>query len=164
MAEKIRVYCASPLGFSEIGRDYLYDKIIPVFNNAGLEMVDPWSLTDEDYISDIMNMNSGEEKLKAMKQLNREIAANNLRGIESSHGLFAILDGVDVDSGTSSEIGYAAALGKKITAYRSDFRLTGDNEAAIVNLQVEYCIYKCGGKIVRELKDVESELRRVFIS
>ena len=60
--------------------------------------------------------------------------------IETSAGILAQLDGVDVDSGTASEIGYGSALNLFICGVRSDFRLSSDNEGTRVNLQVEYFI------------------------
>jgi nucleoside 2-deoxyribosyltransferase len=71
----------------------------------------------------------------------------------------AVLDGVDVDSGTAAEIGYAFARGKLIVGYRGDFRLSADNEGSIVNLQVEYFIRESGGTIVERYEDLESALR-----
>jgi nucleoside 2-deoxyribosyltransferase len=77
-------------------------------------------------------------------------------------GLLAVLDGVDIDSGTASEIGFAAALGKPIIGYRSDFRLSADNEGALVNLQVEYFIHLSGGKIVSRIDEVVEALRTLI--
>ena len=70
-----------------------------------------------------------------------------------------MLDGVDVDSGTAAEIGYAFARGKLIVGYRGDFRLSADNEGSVVNLQVEYFIRESGGTIVGRYEDLESHLR-----
>jgi hypothetical protein len=39
-----------------------------------------------------------------------------------------VLDGLELDSGTVSEIGFAAALGKKCYGLRTDFRNSGDFE------------------------------------
>lgn len=47
--------------------------------------------------------------------------------IEKSEVMIAILDGVDVDSGTAWEIGYAFALRKRIIGIRTDFRTRGDD-------------------------------------
>jgi nucleoside 2-deoxyribosyltransferase len=58
---------------------------------------------------------------------NDEIYNVCLQGIEKSQVILAILDGTDVDSGTSFEAGYAKALGKKIIGLRTDFRNTGDD-------------------------------------
>ena len=70
-----------------------------------------------------------------------------------------MLDGADVDSGTAAEIGYAFARGKPIVGYRGDVRLAGDNEAAVVNLQVEYFIRASGGTIVTRLSALPRALR-----
>lgn len=161
---KKKIYIASPLGFSESGRYFLYDKIIPVFHEIGLDIIDPWTLTPVNLINKVLAMPEGSDRKRAWKELNIIIAENNKIGIDSCYGLFAILDGVDVDSGTASEIGYAAALRKPVTAYRGDFRNAGDNEGAIVNLQVEYFILLSGGKILSSLKDIGEEIKRIFIS
>jgi nucleoside 2-deoxyribosyltransferase len=43
-----------------------------------------------------------------------------------------------VDSGTAAEIGYAYGIGRRILGYRSDYRLSAENEGSLVNLQVEF--------------------------
>ena len=158
-----KIYIASPLGFSEAGRLFLYEKMIPVIKNLNLICIDPWKLTPESFIDEVNKIINIDEKRRAWIRLNRIIAENNRRGIEESGGMVAVLDGTDVDSGTASEIGYAAALNKKICGYRSDFRRCGDNDGAIVNLQVEYFIVNSGGRIVSDLAELENELRRFFI-
>lgn len=45
-------------------------------------------------------------------------------------------DGVDVESGTAFEAGYAYARGKPIIAYRTDFRSGGDNALWPMSLMV----------------------------
>jgi uncharacterized damage-inducible protein DinB len=69
-----------------------------------------------------------------------------------------VLDGVDVDSGTAAEIGYAFARGKPIVGYRGDLRLAADDEALTVNLQVEYFIRASGGDIVATLGEIPGAL------
>nr|QNO57630.1 hypothetical protein LCMFKOLL_00026 [Methanosarcinales archaeon ANME-1 ERB7] len=46
--------------------------------------------------------------------------------LDASQCIVAILDGADIDSGTSWEIGYAYAKDKKIIGVRTDFRYTGE--------------------------------------
>lgn len=164
MPLKKRIYIASPLGFSEAGRFFMYEKIIPLVEKTGLEVIDPWKLTAQHLIDNIIKMPEGSSRVAAWRDLNMIIGENNRRGIESSDGLFAVLDGCDVDSGTASEIGYAAALGKPVTAYRGDFRFTGDNEGSVVNLQVEYFIFSSGGRIASTINEAEEEIKRLFIS
>jgi nucleoside 2-deoxyribosyltransferase len=57
-----------------------------------------------------------------------------LEGLNSSDIVVAVLDGVDVDSGTAWEIGYAFARGKSVIGLRTDFRTLSDG---VVNLMVE---------------------------
>jgi nucleoside 2-deoxyribosyltransferase len=57
-----------------------------------------------------------------------------LEGLNNSDIVVAVLDGVDVDSGTAWEIGYAFARGKSVIGLRTDFRTLSDG---IVNLMVE---------------------------
>lgn len=164
MERKKRIYLASPLGFSEAGRFFMYEKLIPLAEGLGLEVIDPWKLTPEHMIERVAGILDLSARRSAWIELNRLIGDNNRMGIESSDGLFAVLDGCDVDSGTAAEIGYASALGKPVTAYRGDFRLSGDNEGSLVNIQVEYFIFSSGGRIAKTIDEAERELRRVFIS
>jgi len=156
------IYIASPLGFSEIGRFFLYDKLIPLLSGLNLQYVDPWKLTPDNLIKKANSIEDGDKKRKEWVKLNKIIAENNKKGIEGSDGMLAVLDGTDVDSGTAAEIGYAAALNKKICGYRGDFRKSGDNEGSVINLQVEYFILSSGGQIVSDLVMLESELKRLF--
>ena len=87
--------------------------------------------------------------------LNREIGATNRAAIDAADGVVAVLDGVDVDSGTAAEIGYAFGRGKLIVGYRGDFRLSADNEGSTVNLQVEFFIRESGGAIVSRYEELE---------
>ena len=36
------LYIAGPLGFSEAGRDFYYNKLLPVIRELGYEVLDPW--------------------------------------------------------------------------------------------------------------------------
>jgi nucleoside 2-deoxyribosyltransferase len=75
-----------------------------------------------------------------------------------------VLDGVDVDSGTASEIGFAAALRHVIFGIRTDFRRSGENEASIVNPQVQWWIEQSGGHILGEIDQLLSSLRQRQLS
>ncbi|MDQ3524492.1 MAG: nucleoside 2-deoxyribosyltransferase, partial [Chloroflexota bacterium] len=102
-------------------------------------------------------IDSVSERNQKLAEINQQIGRLNREAIDYCDALFAVLDGVDVDSGTASEIGYAFARGKYICGLRTDFRLAGDNPGAIVNLQVEYFIKESGGEIVatsEELIDI----------
>lgn len=151
----MKVYVAGPLGFCESGKAFL-DRIIAVLRKQRHEVFNPWELTDAGKIKAVLDMEYGPERRDRWKELNIEIGGNNAAVIDSCDIVFAVLDGPDVDSGTAAEIGYAFAKGKTVIGYRNDFRLACDNEGSVVNLQVEYFIYKSGGKIIRAISELES--------
>ena len=156
------LYIASPLGFSEVGRLFMYEKLFPLVTSLGYGIIDPWVLTPKSIIDKVLCMPYGIERKQAWGKLNVIIGENNAKGIDRSRGILAVLDGVDVDSGTASEIGYAAAQSKPTLGYRGDFRLSADNEGSMVNLQVEYFIRINGGIIVNSLEDISQNLSKVF--
>jgi nucleoside 2-deoxyribosyltransferase len=147
----MKIYVAGPLGFSEAGRAFYNDSLLPRLTGLGHDVLDPWKLTDQAKIDAVMKLAYGAEKRDAWRRLNVEIGGNNASAIDRCDAVFAILDGVDVDSGTASEIGYAFGRGKPILGYRGDFRLSADNEGSTVNLQVEFFIRKSGGTIITTL-------------
>ncbi len=155
------IYCASPLGFSEAGRFFLYRELIPLIEAEGFQVIDPWVLTPQREIETSLALPPGEKRKEVLTALNLRIGRINEEGIRCSKALFALLDGSDVDSGTSSEIGFAASLDKPILGYRSDFRQAGDNDASLVNIQVEYFIYSRGGKIITTLNDMAPALNEL---
>jgi len=118
------VYLAAPL-FSEAERDFnrrLRDEI----KQAGFNVF----LPQED------SNNIKEEKNR------QEIIFNkNMEAIESSDVVVAVIDGTDVDSGTSWEIGYAFAKGKPLLGLRTDFRTLGVE--GTVNLMIERSLVLC---------------------
>jgi nucleoside 2-deoxyribosyltransferase len=157
----MKIYMASPLGFSEAGRLFYSGTLIPEVIRLGFEVVDPWTLTDQAKIDAVQNMPYGQARRDAWRQLNGEIGGNNRAGIDRADMVLAVLDGVDVDSGTAAEIGYAFAKGKPILGYRGDFRLSADNEGSTVNLQVEYFIRQSGGDIVASIKELGPALAKI---
>ena len=158
MSTAPRVYLAGPLGFSEAGRHFYQSVFVPFVTALGYEVIDPWTHTDPRMIAAIEGMAPGPVRGAAWRRLNREIGAANRAAIDRAHGVIAILDGTDVDSGTAAEIGYAFARGKLIVGYRGDFRLSADNEGSTVNLQVEYFIRESGGTIVERHEDLAAAL------
>ncbi len=157
----MQIYIAGPLGFSEAGRFFYYEKLIPEVNRLGHDVLDPWKLMAQDKIDVVLNMPYGEAKRDAWRCLNVEIGAKNRAAIDICDAVLAILDGADVDSGTASEIGYAFASGKLILGYRGDFRLCADNEGSVVNLQVEYFIRQSGGDIITNLAQLDNVLEKI---
>ena len=147
----MKVYLASPLGFSEAGRHFHEGVLLPALRGMGLEVADPWALTNPAEVRVIEAMPAGESRVRAWRRLNHAIGERNRHEIDGSKAMVAVLDGVDVDSGTAAEIGYAFARGKLTFGYRGDFRLSADNEGAAVNVQVEYFMLASGGAIVDSL-------------
>jgi nucleoside 2-deoxyribosyltransferase len=154
----VRIYLAGPLGFAEAGRIF-HETIIASLQRLGYEVIDPWQLTAKNKTDAASKLPYGVRRRSAWRKLNREIADNNRKGIDRCDVIVAVLDGVDVDSGTAAEIGYGYARRKKILGYRGDFRLAGDNDGAIINLQVEYFIRESGGDIVTEIAALPAALK-----
>jgi nucleoside 2-deoxyribosyltransferase len=148
----MKIYLAGPLGFSEVGRAFHHSRIVSLLDSLGHILHDPWD--DQGEVAGVLAMAYGGERRDAWKVLNMELGRKNQRLIDDCDLVFAVLDGVDVDSGTASEIGYAFARDKPILGYRGDFRLSGDNEGGIVNLQVEYFIRESGGTIITKLEEL----------
>jgi nucleoside 2-deoxyribosyltransferase len=157
----MKIYLAGPLGFSEAGRDFHNRVLIPALTKLGHEILDPWTLSDPVKIQTVVARPYGRAKRDAWRKLNAEIGANNRNAIDTSDAIFAVLDGVDVDSGTASEIGYGFAVGKPILGYRGDFRLSADNEGSTVNLQVEFFIRQSGGDIITRIDKIPEALFRI---
>lgn len=119
MTKKKTIYLAGPLfthaelEFNRKLRDMLHEKGFAVF------------LPQED----------AEDVKKEREHQNQEyIFQRCVEGVDASDLVVAVLDGVDVDSGTAWEIGYAYAKGKPIIGLRTDFRELSDG---IVNLMIE---------------------------
>lgn len=155
------IYIAGPLGFSEAGRAFHNGTLVPLLTKLGYEILDPWKLTEQSKIDAVSKLPYGLERREAWQKLNREIAENNRSAIDKCDGVFAVLDGTDVDSGTAAEIGYAFAKRKPIVGYRGDSRVAGDNEGSLVNLQVEYFILEGGGKILTDLGELKAAVAAI---
>ncbi len=118
------VYLAAPL-FSEAERDFnrkLRDEIKRTGFNVFLPQEDS-------------------NNVKGEKDRQKIIFNKNMDAIESSDIIVAVIDGTDVDSGTSWEIGYAFAKGKPIIGLRTDFRTLGIE--GTVNLMIERSVVLC---------------------
>jgi len=144
-----RCYIASPLGFSEAGRDYYTRVYVPALAEH-VEPIDPWTLSQP-----------AEFEAAAAQGRQRafgiEVGARNARAIRSARLLIAQLDGQEVDAGTAAEVGYAAAAGAICLGIRSDLRASG--EAGMhVNLQLEAFIVLSGGFIARSLGELVARL------
>ncbi len=144
-----RCYTASPLGFSEAGREYYAKRYLPALADH-VEPVDPWSL-------------SRPEEFEAARADGREhafgieVGARNAAAIRSAALLVAHLDGQEVDAGTAAEVGYAAALGLPCLGVRSDLRRSGE-PGMRVNLQLEAFIVLSGGFVAGSLDELVGRL------
>jgi nucleoside 2-deoxyribosyltransferase len=149
----MKVYLASPLGFAASTHAFM-DQLVATLRSH-MEIVNPWD--DKRFEADfarIPAIDSVAERKRLLEQINHELGKKNAESIQACDAVIAVLDGVDVDSGTAAEIGYAFALGKLIWGLRTDFRLAGDNEGAVVNLQVEYFMRESGGTIVTTVDEL----------
>jgi nucleoside 2-deoxyribosyltransferase len=118
------VYLAAPL-FSEAECDFnrkLRDELI----SAGFIVF----LPQED-----------SNNVKDMSHRQKIIFNKNLKGIENSDIIVAVIDGADVDSGTAWEIGFAFAKDKPVLGLRTDFRTLGIE--GTVNLMIERSVVIC---------------------
>lgn len=152
-----RIYVASPLGFTDAGRMYSSTVLLPAVRSAGFEPLDPWDLDAE--IQTVFELDRNDpERSRLLGETNRLVGRRNAEMIRGADGVLAVLDGNDVDSGTAAEIGYAAALHRPVIGLRADLRVTGDNEATLVNLQVEWFIIESGGHITTSLDEALTKL------
>ena len=147
-----RCYLASPLGFSEAGRDYYARRYVPALAEH-VEPVDPWTLSRPEEFAAAAA--AGRERVFGV-----EVGARNAQAIRGAQLLIAQLDGQEVDAGTASEVGYAAALGRPCLAVRSDLRSSGE-PGMQVNLQLEAFIVLSGGFIAGSLDELLARLAQL---
>ena len=155
-----RIYLASPYGFATSTVGFLQE-LKSDLRKDGHQVIDPWE-AGERLLKSFMKREGGlsiQARARELAKMNHDMAEGNRNAIKSVKFVVAALDGPDVDSGTASEIGYAFAHGKTIFGYRGDFRRTGENEAAIVNAQVQYWIEESGGRKGRILRSVPEVIK-----
>ena len=159
MSGRRRVYAAGPLGFSAATRPFHDEVLVPALRARGFEVLDPWA--GGAAIEEALGLEEPAARLGALRAANASVAAANAAMIEACDAVFAVLDGTDVDSGTAAEIGYACALGRPVVGWRGDLRSAGDNEGAVVNLQVQWFVEASGGRIERSLEAALDALAEV---
>ena len=153
MTARPRCYVASPLGFTEAGRRYLADVVLPALETV-VEPVDPWLLAGPEEFAI-----AAEAGVEAQRALALEVGRRNAEAIRSCALLAAYLEGQEPDSGTVAEVGYACGLGVTCVGLRSDLRQAGEPGVAL-NLQVESLIVSGGGEIVGSLDELVTALAR----
>ncbi len=139
MTDKRRplVYVASPLGFTEPTMTFYRQVLLGRLMAANFECLDPWT-----------GEGGGE---------------NNEKLLNRADGVFAVLDGADIDSGTAAEVGWAAARGLPVVGWRSDVRRAGERPDVMVNLQVQYFIERTGGTIKSDLNEAVAKLAELLL-
>jgi nucleoside 2-deoxyribosyltransferase len=147
--DKPRCYIASPLGFTEAGRDYYARVYLPALT-AVVDPVDPWALTSATEVARASARGQ-------LAELNLRIGRRNVEAIRSCTVLAAYLDGQELDSGTVAELGYGAGIGLRCFGLRTDLRLTGERDAR-VNLQVQTFIVDSGGTMTGSLDELVAAL------
>lgn len=154
----MKIYLASPLGFSPENNPYL-QRVKDKLASQGCDIFDPWEQKQfAARIGEAFQLENFQQRTAAFRGIASEIGACNEEGIRGADIVFAVLDCAEVDSGTSSEIGFGAALGKKCYGLRTDLRDTGDFVGVPINLQVLHFIERTGGKLFRSLDDIEITL------
>jgi nucleoside 2-deoxyribosyltransferase/predicted secreted protein len=116
---RFRIYLAAPL-FTEAERSY----------NSALSTLLRQNLF-EVYVPQERGDDTGQRLVSAQARIFQQ----NKKAIYEADLVVAVIDGADADSGTSWEMGFAAALSKPVFALRTDFRRVGIHEH--VNLMLE---------------------------
>jgi nucleoside 2-deoxyribosyltransferase len=148
-AARPRCYVASALGFTEAGAHYYENVYLPALRNV-VTPVDPWALSTA---REVAEARAGRRE----REFALEIGRRNAEAIRSCKLLAAHLDGQEVDSGTASEVGFAAALGVRCFGVRSDVRESGE-PGVTVNLQVEHFVVASGGSLCTSLEELVERL------
>ncbi len=85
----------------------------------------------------------------------RMIFKRDLKGLDQSDVVVAILDGPDVDSGTAFEVGYAFAKGKPVVGLKTDMRVFAKDE------ELNNMLAQGIRALARNLDEVVSELKKI---
>ena len=131
------VYLASPLGFSPEWKFYR-DRIKQRLRELGWVVSDPWEGPFRPTIEQASTIADWPARVAAFKAIAAQIGKANENMIRSCDAVLGVLDGPELDSGTVSEIGFGAGIGKRCYGLRTDFRDCGDFEGLPFNLQVLY--------------------------
>ena len=119
---QLRLYLASPYGFSRHWRERLLPDFITALEQLGLEVWEPFS-------------RNGQVDLAEPGWAWR-VAQADLQDVRDADGLLAIVNGTPPDEGVMLELGAAIGLGKPVFLYRDDFRRCSDSEDYPLNLMV----------------------------
>jgi hypothetical protein len=70
-----KIYIASPFGFSEAGRLFLYQVVETEIINAGYYVLDPWNITPPDLMEEALAMPYGTAKREKLREVNKIIGS-----------------------------------------------------------------------------------------
>lgn len=154
------VYLAGPSGFTEPGALWHNTVLIPKVKAAGLIPIDPWA--DQSELPELMALPFGQERKDLLEQANLKLGRLDFARVEAAPAVLACLDGNDVDPGTALEVGYAHALGKLIVGFRTDLRLSADNEGSLVNLMLHTACVDSGGILTTSVDDAIAHVAKVL--
>lgn len=149
-----QIYLAGPLGFSPEMIKYRSSITKRLVHDMRLTVWDPWGVDYDEDMRLAGKIDSYANRLSAYHRVAQLIGKSNELGLRSSSFILAVLDGAEVDSGTASEVGFAAALGKVVYGLRTDFRDTGDLPGCPFNIQVLHWIESSGGKLFRSIESI----------
>ena len=119
---QLRIYLASPYGFSPQWQRLLLPEFITALESLGLEVWEPFE-------------RNGQVDL-AQPGWAHQVAQRDLQDVRDADGLFAIVNGTPPDEGVMVELGAAIALGKPPFLYRDGFRRCTDSEDYPLNLML----------------------------
>ena len=148
-----KIYLASPLGFSPENKPYL-EKVKARLHELGYEVFDPWEQPFSKAIREASRIEDYHERLEAYTSLAKDIGIANENAIRECDLLLGVLDGLEVDSGTVVEIGFAAGIAKRCYVLRTDWRDSGEFGLPL-NLQVLHFIEMSGGRLFRSIEEIE---------
>jgi nucleoside 2-deoxyribosyltransferase len=116
------LYLANPYGFSAQQRQLLLPPIVAQLETLGAEVWEPFDRNNQvDF---------------AAPGWAYQVAQADVRDVEQSDGIFAIVNGTPPDEGVMVELGIAMALKKAIFLFRDDFRRCTDSEQYPLNLML----------------------------
>jgi hypothetical protein len=114
----------------------------------------PWDPKFHKVIEKARAIQDWPARIAAFKEIAEQIGKANEDMIRSCDAVLGVLDGAELDSGTVSEIGFGAGIGKRCFGLRTDFRDCGDFDGLPFNLQVLYWIESSGGSLFRRIEEI----------
>ena len=118
----MRIYLASPYGFSAQWQRLLLPEFITALESLGLEVWEPFERNCQVDL--------------AQPGWAYQVAQRDLQDVKDADALFAIVNGTPPDEGVMVELGAAIALGKPTFLFRDDFRRCTDSEDYPLNLML----------------------------